>query len=311
MHTRSRTVALCVVVAGMLAWSGCDLTRFTASSTAALFHRATPAVEAHFDYELVGSALPGAILQSEGVLSVVPDDAQLCLDTARSYASYTFGWVEDEEEALSREGRAEQAETTHARAIALYARAAELGRTAVALRAGGFEEARRGELDDFRTWLRVSFQGTENAELLFWAGYSWGRHINARYPRESRRDRAFAIALVARSVELDPSYYGASGLALLAYVATQRPGADLDEAERAWERALEVSQRENLLVQVTMARTYALRRRDRDLYIRLLSEVVDADDPSAEMRLSNRIARRRALRSLSDVDRIFRNANPE
>ena len=55
--------------------------------------------------------------------------------------------------------------------------------------------------------------------------------------------------------------------------------------------------------QLTMARTYAVRRHDRGLFIRLLREVVDAGDVDPSMRLSNRIARRRAIRYLGEVDR--------
>ncbi|MGE0787630.1 MAG: TRAP transporter TatT component family protein [Sandaracinaceae bacterium] len=137
-----------------------------------------------------------------------------------------------------------------------------------------------------------------DAGLRFWAGYSRGRYINARWPSERRRERAFSIALVRRSVELDPTYYGAAGLGLLAYVATMRPAADLDEAERAWARALEASGRRNHLLILTMAQTYAVRLHDRDLQIRLLREVVDREDDYAPLRLSNRLARRRAIRAL-------------
>lgn len=297
---RTTTTALVVSV---LVLTGCDLTRFTASSTAALFHRAAPALDAHWDYELAGRGLPGTILQSEGVLRVVPDDAPLTLDACRAYGSYAFGWVEDSAERLRREGRAEEAAAQQARAIELYQRGVELGHRYLQLRSGGeFEPARARSIESYRAWLR-SFDRREDAPGLFWSGYVWGLSINATHPNDHHRDRAFAIALVARSVELDPSYYGASGLALLAYVATQRPGADLDEARRRWDRALEVSGRQNHLIHVTMARTYAVRRGDRALFISLLREVIDAEEGDPSMRLSNRIARRRAIRYLGEVDR--------
>lgn len=295
-----RFLSLLVLSVSLL---GCDLTHFTASSTAGLFARAAPALDEHWDYELAGDALPGTILQSEGVLAIVSNDAVLTLNTARAYASYAYGWVEDDAERLRREGHAEEASAQQARALELYARAGELARRYMQLQSGGeFEHAHAGSIGAYRAWLE-SFRDRSDAPGLFWSGYVWGLSINAHHPHEQVRDRAFAIALVARSVELDPTYYGASGLALLAYVATQRPGADLDEAEQRWDRALEVSQRKNLLIQLTMARTYAVRRHDRGLFVRLLREVVDAGDVDPSMRLSNRIARRRAIRYLGEVDR--------
>ncbi len=286
--------------------AGCDLTRFTATSTAGLLERGSPAVDEHWDYELAGDALPGVILQSEGVLSLVPDDAVLTRNTARAYASYAYGWVEDDAERLLREGHAEEAREQRARALLLYERAKILAHRTMQLRSGGeFEHALARPIDEYRAWVADRFRRREDAPWLFWCGYVWGQWVNARYPHEQVRDRAYALGLVRRSIELDPSYYGASGLGVLAYVATMRPGADLDKARAAWERALEASGRENHLIQLTMARTYARRRGDRDLYVRLLREIVDAGDVDPEMRLSNRIARRRAIRYLQETDAIF------
>src|SRR5690606_25430888 len=106
-----------VLSAALALLAGCDLTRFTASSTAALFNRAAPALDAHWDYDLARRGLPGTILQSEGVLRVVPDDAELTLTACRAYGSFAFGWVEDEAERLRFEGRADEAAAQRARAI--------------------------------------------------------------------------------------------------------------------------------------------------------------------------------------------------
>jgi len=262
-------------------------------------------VERHFDTELAGEALPGTIVQAEGLLSVVPDDGALALTTARAYTSYAFGWVEDAEEEARLDGDASQARAHRVRAIALYERAWVLARRAVRLRAASYDEASEGSIGDYRIWLEQTFTEPSDAPLLFWAGYARGRYINARWPRSRRRDRAYAIAMVARSVELDRAYYGASGLALSAYVATMRPGADLDEASASWERALDVSEHNNLLIQLTMARTYARRRQDREMYIRLLREIIDAEPENPDLRLSNRLARRRAVRDLAHIEQTF------
>ncbi|RMH13455.1 MAG: hypothetical protein D6701_12330, partial [Gemmatimonadetes bacterium] len=63
--------------------------------------------------------------------------------------------------------------------------------------------------------------------------------------------------------------------------------------------------RRNLLVLVNMARTYAVRRQDRDLYRSLLVEVLEAGDINPEQRLTNMIAKRRAERYLRQIDERF------
>jgi hypothetical protein len=68
---------------------------------------------------------------------------------------------------------------------------------------------------------------------------------------------------------------------------------------------MEVTQRKNLLALVNMARTYAVRRQDREMYVSLLREVLEAGDINPEQRLSNMIAKRRAARYLRMVEERF------
>src|SRR5262245_17842393 len=99
MSRRLRSLALLVLGASLAASSGgCDLTRFTANSTAAIFGRASAGLEQQFDYELVGDGLPASILQLEGVFRIVPDNEQLGLNLVRAYVSYGYGWIEDDME---------------------------------------------------------------------------------------------------------------------------------------------------------------------------------------------------------------------
>ena len=58
-------------------------------------------------------------------------------------------------------------------------------------------------------------------------------------------------------------------------------------------------------MQYSYARTYAVQAQDRDLYIRLLREIVDGGDPEPSARLANRMTRRRAIRWLQRTDQFF------
>lgn len=283
---------------------GCDVTRFAANTTGSVFVRASPALDAYWDVDVAGAALPGSIIQLEGLLRVSPEHEGMLLNLIRAYVSYAYGWLEDESERLSSVGDEDAAAVQRERAMLCYRRGAELAKYYAASRLSGFDDAYGEGIDAFREWLE-DLDDDDDAIDLWWIGYAWGQSINAEHPREAHPDRAFAIAMVRRSVAIDPSVYGGSGSAFLAFVATQAPGSTLESAERAWNTALAGSERKNLLIQVVMARLYAVRRGDRELYVSLLREVLEAGDGDPALRLSNQLARRRAARYLREVDSLF------
>jgi len=287
--------------------SGCDLTKFTLNSTMAdALHRASPAVEGHWDYDMVGEALPAQIVQMEGFLRIAPENEIFLEQATRAYTSYAYGWVEDRSEAAAIAGDYEESLYQLRRAKLLYARARDLGKFWISLDHDGMDEAMTGGLETFEAWLDREFDDPDEANKLLWTGYAWGSYINAaKDDMDAVADLPFAQALVERSVALDPNYYNGAGVTFLAVLHTSGLGANLDEAQQYWERALRISQRHSLLVLVNMAKTYAVKRQDRELFISLLREVLEAGDVMPEARLGNRIAKRRAARYLRQVDQLF------
>lgn len=286
--------------------TGCDITKMAANGTSGLFQRAAPAFEQHWDYELAGEALPSNIIQMEGLLRVVPENEIIVMNAVRLYTAYAYGWIEDRVEELQLAHDYAAADEQMRRARYMYLRSRDLAKHYVALEHDGFEEAFAAGLEPFERYLREEFDDPEDAEGLLWVGYAWGSYINASKDNMAAvADLPFAKACVQRSVELDPTYFNGAGTIFLAVVATEAPGANLDEAQALWERALELTERRNLLVLVNMARTYAVRRQDRDLYRSLLVEVLEAGDINPEQRLTNMIAKRRAERYLRQIDERF------
>lgn len=298
-----RARLLLLVLVGNVALVGCDLAKLAADGTADVFTRASPALDEHFDPALVGDALPSSILTLEGLLRVVPEHEGALLGAARGYGSYAYAYVEDEAERFEVAGDLVGAEAARRRAVLLHRRSMELAHRYASLALDGFDDARAEGLPAFRAWLAELDE--DDAEALFWVGFSWGQAVNAAHPNERHADRDFALAMVRRSVALDPSVYGASGSGVLAFAATRAPGTTIEGAERAWRLALERSERKNLLLLVFMARTYAVRKQDRALYVALLREVIEAGDTSVELRLSNLVAKRRAARYLREIERVF------
>jgi tetratricopeptide (TPR) repeat protein len=121
-------------------------------------------------------------------------------------------------------------------------------------------------------------------------------------------DAPVARALLERSVELDPAFADAGGLGILGSVEAMFPalfGGNLDKAKAYFERALEVCKRKNHLILVGYAKNYAVNAQDRELFIKLLREVLDAPDQGVDVRLSNKVARHRAERYIKRVDDWF------
>jgi len=309
MHRWIRHLTIASLALGLLTQAGCDLTRFTANSTANMFSRASGALQRHFDYEMVGDALPGSTMQLEGVFSVIPDNEELGITLIRAYVSYGYGWVEDDMQIAQDSGDLDEEERIMRRARLLYERGKNIGVHLMRLRDPGVDAAMEGGYEGFVTYLEENYTEAEDVPLLFWTGYAWGSAVNAgRDDPNMILSLPYARALVERAVALDESFFNYSGLTFLAVVDAALPealGGNPERARERFERVLQLTERKFFTVHVSYARTYAVQTQNRDLFVNLLREVVDGGDPEPEARLPNRIARRRAIRWLRRTDQLF------
>jgi hypothetical protein len=300
-HLRSALGALCIVALG-----GCDVAKFTADSTAGLFTRAAPAFESYWDYDLAGEAVPATIVQFEGILRVIPDNESIVAQLSQAYVAYAYGWVEADVEALEFEGNYEEADVQRGRARMMYLRAVDLTRHWVRLHNEDVDSAVRATVEDLEAWLRSAFVEEADAEMLLWHGYAWGSYINAaKDDMEAIADLAYAKAFVARSIELNPDYYNAAGYVFMGVATASEMAADMDQAKVYFEKALARTERRALQTQVNMARYYAVKTGNRELFDTLLTEVMDAQDPLPEARLANLMARERAALYIANADQLF------
>lgn len=301
--------SLSVIALVLASLAGCDLMRFTASTSASLFTRAGAAIEQHWDTELVGEGLPGSIMTLEGVFSVVPDDRELGISLARAYASYAYGWVEDEAEVAEAAGDLDRQAELNLRARLLYLRARNIAIHLMRLRDAGIDEALRGEPDALSRYLSAHYTSREDAELLFWVGYAWGAAIGVSYEDAGLvLDLPTARMFIERAALLDESYFHYSALLFLAAsssAVSESLGGAPARGRVLFEQALASTERHFFPVQLTYARTYALTMGDRALFVSLLREIIDGGDPDPSVRLANRLARRRAIRYLRRVDELF------
>lgn len=285
---------------------GC--TGILVGSQSGLMLQAAPASNAHFDYDVVGDALPFSIVQLEGMHYLVPGNEDVLILLPRAYTSYAYGWLEDEVERTNQLDF-ERIEYLNARARNMYLRARNLAFTRIRMNHDGFDEARNGGIEGFQAWLQEECDDEEDAEMLFWAGYPWGSAINvSRDDPMMIADLAFARALVERSRELDETYFNAAATTFLAVVNASIPqslGGDQEKGRELFERGLELTGRRFFLLQYQYARTYAVQTQNRELFDQLLNEILTAEDQGNEVRLPNKIAIRRARRLRAQADELF------
>lgn len=278
---------------------GCDVTKFAANSSTDLFTRAQPGIEQFWDYETAGKAIPAGILQLEGVLRIVPDNERILIFTIGSYLGYGVGWIEDRLQEADAADDFDEVLHLRGRARLMYTRAWDLARHMLQLRADGFDEAAAGGTETLSAWLKGTFHAPEDAEVLLFASQAWAAQIIFNvHDIDVVADFPLAKVVLERSVELDPDFYYMQGKMLLAVVASQQFPPDIEKSKALFEEVLAGTERRSLIVQVSMARYYAVAIGDYALFKKLLEEVIAAGDVLPEARLQNVIARRRAERYL-------------
>jgi hypothetical protein len=295
--------SLCIVSLG-----GC-IKSLAADTTADFLTEAAPAVRAYFDYESAGYAAANGLLQLEGLHTVTPEHEGLTLALAQGYIAYAFGWVMDKHEDALLLGHYEEADRQQARAFVMYSRARQLVLKLMRKHDSGIDEALRGEPDQLRAYLRRHYPDPkEDIELVFWCAVAWGSEITNAPSLDAVVDLPTVRVLAEHTIELDETYENAGALALLGGIESSIPeqfGGDWKKGKAYFERALKLSGRRNHLHHINYARIYAINAQDKPLFVSLLREVIAAGDQGNDVRMSNKVARRRAERNLAHVDELF------
>ena len=244
------------------------------------------------DPELVCEGAPAFLLMLDSLIVSRPNDRSLLLSATQAYAAYSL--------ALEECGRPQ-------RAGRLAAKARNYG---LALLDGlpTLITVRTGSLTEFKQALAGVKQN--DVEILFWGGYGWAVWVHGQQGSPASLISLPKIEqIMLRTLELDESiYHGAAHLFLADYYGS-RPkllGGEPEKSRSHFEKALAISARRFLPIQVAYAESYARLSYDRELYENLLREVIDFPLGSCpELTLSNQIAKQRAERLLDEADLYF------
>jgi hypothetical protein len=272
--------------------------------------QASTAFDAIGDWDLAYKAAAGGIVQFEGMHKLAPDNDDALFLLTQAWTGYAFAFVEDEMEDAQDAGDRGLEEYHKKRAVSAYDRAIQTGLELLSHRAKGFEEAKKNE-QPMKEWLKKRFTSKDDAANLFWTGYAWLARTNVlKDDAQAVAELWIGVAMIERSVELDPTYNHFSGrIALAGYHARAAMG-ELDEAKTMFDALVTDTKGATLMVQYQYAARYACAKADAALYTKLLNEVVQAEEIDPDQRLTNTIAKRRAKRWLGEK-RMFDSCSME
>ena len=256
------------------------------------------------DPTLVGEALPFSLKLMETVLEETPEHHALLVATGSGFVMYAHAYVLHPARLMeSTDLRAARRERARAKALFLRGRG-YAGRALEVRHPGILPELLRNpdtavqELDE------------DDLPAMYWFAAAHGSAVSTdKSDMDLVADFPVVPALLNRARELDETWNEGALHELLIVVATSQaegPGGGGEQAERHFERAMELNGSRSVGPIVTLAETVCVQRQDRERFTALLNQALAFDvDSVPEKRLANLLAQEHAAWLLSRVEDLF------
>jgi hypothetical protein len=251
----------------------------------------TLSLQKQTDLELLQEGAPSLLLILDGLIAGDPDNVRLLMAATKAYGAYATTLYED--------GKIE-------RAVNMSTKARDYG-ISIINQLPGLESLNGLNLSEMEAALaRIP---PTKVGYLFWGAYGWATWIQYQDGAPAAMaDLPIVELIMLRVVELDESfYYGGAHIFLGSYYGS-RPqiyGGKPKVSRKHFERALALNNRLFLLTHVAYAETYARLMFDRELYLKLLTEVIEQPLTDSEMASSNKLAKVKAQKLIDQVDEFF------
>lgn len=242
------------------------------------------------DLQLVEQGLPAYLLMVDGFIVNWPESEGLLRSGANLYSSYAGLFVEDDK-----------------RARKLTDQALDYS-----LRAACVEH---DELCDLRSLSVPELEkvladmDADDVPILYNLGTTWAGYIQVRSSDWNAIGSLGRVnVLLEHSVALDEDYKQGQGHMYIGVMNSFLPksmGGRPDKAKKHFEKAIALSDGDNLLAKVLYAEHYARLAFDRELHDRLLNEVLEADPHRDGLTLQNVYAQEEARTLLNESDDYF------
>ena len=251
----------------------------------------TLSLQKQTDLQLLQDGVPSLLLLLDGLIASDPDNERLLMTAAKAYGAYAT--------VLYEEGQVE-------RAVTVSSKAKEYGINLLK-QLPGLQNINNNTLGDIDQSLGKISPGRVGS--LFWGTYGWAIWIQYQEGAPAAMaDLPIVEQIMLRVVELDESYYyGGAHIFLGAYYGSrpQMFGGNPEVSRQHFERALALNDRLFLLTHVAYAETYARTMFDRELYLELLTEVIEQPLADSDMASSNKVAKVKAEKLIVQIDDFF------
>ena len=291
-HRSAKLQCLLAASVAPLFLSACSTSKMAVGAMTPVLENAADVALRSNDAELVKDSLPTSLLLLEGMAETDPNNQDVHRMSSMLSFAYAFAFVES---------------VDSLRASAFYDRGREHGWRALK-RERGEEAIRSGTFEELRDALPKLKE--KDAPAMLWIAANWAgwTQLNLEDPKAAA-DFARLLPFAERLVELDETSYWGMPRILLGAIYAGRPaalGGSLQNAQREFNRAFEIADRNLLLAHVYYAKTYCVQAFDSECFKSSLNEVLQAP-PNAlpEAEFLNQIARREAARLLERAEEIF------
>ena len=226
------------------------------------------------DYEIARGIAMSGLGQLEGLHHLVGEDKNGLHMLNRAWAGVAFGFMDDDrEEALERKDEV-MAEYHASRARAACKRARYYGEQLVREREDGYDAALKNA-QTLQAWLIENYTDSDLAEELYWLGFSIVGTVS--FDRENPAAVAelwVGVEILNHVVRLDETVERGMAHTVLGAYHARSAMAELDEAKKHFDRALQIQGGKVLNTQVSMAQTYYCMKRDKQSYTKTLEAVL-------------------------------------
>ena len=269
---------------------GTGCTNMLYSATSNMASSLSHAMLNHDDLDTIKGAAPAYLLMADGLLQDYPNDIDLLTAASQMYNAYANVFVSEPQ-----------------RAKRLTQRAFEYAERAACLQRSIACNWRKQSFINFTSNLQELTK--DDVPVFFTLGASWAGWIQARSNDwNAIADLPRVTAIMQRIIELDEPYQQGVAHLYLAVADTMLPpslGGKPDIGRQHFEDAIRLSHGQNLMVKVLYARQYARLVFNRELYVSLLTDVINADPVAPDLTLMNIVAQQQAKQLLADTDKYF------
>lgn len=276
-------ISLCLVMLG-----GCA--SMISSATSGLADNISRAILNQNDPATVRDGAPAYLLMIDGLIEGDPDNEALLLAGAKLYGSYATAFIEDAE-----------------RARRLAKKSLDYARRALCRRDTGLCAASEQRLPGFEASLARA--DSRDLPALYAYAVAWAGWIQLNSEDwNAIAELPKVTAAFERCIALDETHDRGGAHLYLGVIRSLRPpalGGKPEMARQHFERAIELSDGENLMARVLMARHYARMVFDRELHDQLLTSVREDTAEYPGYVLSNALARDQAANLLAESDDFF------